>query len=61
MKCYFCRKETVKVIRCEDCKGAVALPTVLFKGSGFTNNTLIGSVQVKNETDPDTGEKVYRK
>lgn len=60
MKCYFCRKQTKKVIRCKSCIGAVKLPTVLLKGSGFTVGSMIGTATSKNDIDPQSGEKVYR-
>lgn len=40
MKCFFCRKETKEVIRCDECKGAIAYPLVNLKGGGWAGSSV---------------------
>lgn len=40
MRCFFCRKETVKVIRCESCIGATKTPVTNFKGGGWAGGSV---------------------
>lgn len=50
MKCFFCRKETKDVIRCEDCVGRVAAPMMMFKGGGWTGVTAYTQVSGQSKT-----------